>query len=107
MIASCACRNESGQSAETATEMENTVMAEPEFEMLTSLGTMKIKLYNMTPKHRDNFVKLVNENYYDGLRFHRVIEGFMIQGGDPYSRDTTKVDLGDRAVLTIQSLQSS
>ena len=93
MIASCACRNESGQSAETATEMENTVMAEPEFEMLTSLGTMKIKLYNMTPKHRDNFVKLVNENYYDGLRFHRVIEGFMIQGGDPYSRDTTKVDL--------------
>ena len=93
MIASCACRNESGQSAETATEMENTVMAEPEFEMVTSLGTMKIKLYNMTPKHRDNFVKLVNENYYDGLRFHRVIEGFMIQGGDPYSRDTTKVDL--------------
>ena len=93
MIASCACRNESGQSAETSTEMENTVMAEPEFEMLTSLGTMKIKLYNMTPKHRDNFVKLVNENYYDGLRFHRVIEGFMIQGGDPYSRDTTKVDL--------------
>lgn len=93
VIASCACRNESGQSAETATEMENTVMAEPEFEMLTSLGTMKIKLYNMTPKHRDNFVKLVNENYYDGLRFHRVIEGFMIQGGDPYSRDTTKVDL--------------
>ena len=93
MISSCACRNESGQSAETATEMENTVMAEPEFEMVTSLGTMKIKLYNMTPKHRDNFVKLVNENYYDGLRFHRVIEGFMIQGGDPYSRDTTKVDL--------------
>ncbi|MBR5836637.1 MAG: peptidylprolyl isomerase [Bacteroidales bacterium] len=93
MIASCACRNESGQSAETSTEMENTVMAEPEFEMVTSLGTMKIKLYNMTPKHRDNFVKLVKENYYDGLRFHRVIEGFMIQGGDPYSRDTTKVDL--------------
>ena len=93
MIVSCACRNESGQSAETSTEMENTVMAEPEFEMVTSLGTMKIKLYNMTPKHRDNFVKLVKENYYDGLRFHRVIEGFMIQGGDPYSRDTTMVDL--------------
>ena len=77
----------------TTTDMENTVIAEPEFEMVTSHGTMKIKLYNLTPKHRDNFVKLVKENYYDGLRFHRVIEGFMIQGGDPYSRDTTKANL--------------
>ena len=93
MISSCACRNESKQAAETNAEMENTVIAEPQFEMVTSHGTMKIKLYNMTPKHRDNFVKLVNEKYYDGLRFHRVIEGFMIQGGDPYSRDTTKANL--------------
>ncbi len=93
MISSCACRNESQQAAETATEMENSVITEPEFEMVTSLGTMKLKLYNLTPKHRDNFVKLVNEKYYDGLRFHRVIEGFMIQGGDPYSRDTTKANL--------------
>ncbi len=93
MISSCACRNESEQTAETKAEMENTVIAEPEFEMVTSHGTMKIKLYSMTPKHRDNFVKLVGEKYYDGLRFHRVIEGFMIQGGDPYSRDTTKAAL--------------
>ncbi len=93
MISSCACRNESEQTAETKSDMENTVIAEPEFEMVTSHGTMKIKLYNLTPKHRDNFVKLVGEKYYDGLRFHRVIEGFMIQGGDPYSRDTTKAAL--------------
>ena len=61
--------------------------------MHTTAGVIDLSLYDETPKHRDNFVKLVNENYYDGLRFHRVIEGFMIQGGDPYSRDTTKADL--------------
>ena len=70
-IASCACRNESEQSAETQTEMENTVIAEPQFDMVTSHGTMRIKLYSMTPKHRDNFVKLVKENYYARFRQNR------------------------------------
>lgn len=53
----------------------------------TSFGDMKIKLYNETPYHRDNFIKLAKEGFYDGLLFHRVIKGFMIQGGDPNSRN--------------------
>ncbi len=53
----------------------------------TSYGDMVVKLYNETPLHRDNFIKLVKDGTYDGLIFHRVINQFMIQGGDPKSRD--------------------
>lgn len=56
-------------------------------EMETTMGTIEVVLYNDTPVHRDNFVKLVREGFYDGLLFHRVIKDFMIQGGDPDSRD--------------------
>ena len=59
---------------------------EVEFIIETNLGNMKGKLYNSTPKHRDNFMKLVNDKYYHDLLFHRVIKGFMIQGGDPDSK---------------------
>lgn len=52
----------------------------------TPYGDMKLKLFNETPKHRDNFLKLVREHYYDSLLFHRVIQDFMIQGGDPDSK---------------------
>lgn len=57
--------------------------AEPVFDIVTSEGTIRIKLYEDTPKHRDNFAKLALEGFYDGILFHRVIPGFMIQGGDP------------------------
>ncbi len=53
----------------------------------TKFGDMKFKLYNDTPEHKKNFLKLINEGYYDGILFHRVIRKFMVQGGDPDSRD--------------------
>ena len=84
------CSQQDAASNET-TEMENTQIVEPEFDIVTTHGTMRIKLYNKTPKHRDNFKKLVAEKYYDDIRFHRVIEGFMIQAGDPFSRDTSMI----------------
>lgn len=60
---------------------------EPVFDIITSMGVIKVKLYAKTPKHRENFEKLALEKYYDGMLFHRVINGFMIQGGDPLTKD--------------------
>jgi cyclophilin family peptidyl-prolyl cis-trans isomerase len=60
------------------------------FIIKTSMGDITISLHEDTPLHRDNFAKLVSEGYYDGIRFHRVIEGFMIQTGDPLSRHDEK-----------------
>ena len=71
---------------------KNKLPEEPIFDIVTSMGTIRVKLYKDTPKHRDNFVRLALTRYYDGLLFHRVIDGFMIQGGDPYTRDTSRVD---------------
>ena len=55
-------------------------------KIVTDSGTMVVRLYDSTPLHRDNFVKLVKQGFYDSLLFHRVIPGFMIQGGDPASK---------------------
>ena len=59
----------------------------------TTYGDIVVKLYNETPKHRDNFLKLVKEGTYDGVLFHRVIQNFMIQGGDPNSRNAKKGEM--------------
>ena len=59
------------------------------------MGTITVKLYAQTPLHRDNFVKLVYDNFYDGILFHRVINGFMIQAGDPLTK--TRMPLPDTA----------
>jgi len=53
----------------------------------TSFGDMQVILYDITPKHKQNFIKLAKEGFFDGTTFHRIIEGFMIQGGDPNSKD--------------------
>ena len=74
---------------ETVKEKMATLPEEPVFAIITNMGTIKVKLFKDTPKHRDNFAKLALGGYYDSLLFHRVINGFMIQGGDPYTRDTS------------------
>lgn len=65
----------------------SAVAKETLIEIKTNYGTMIAKLYNSTPLHRDNFIKLVKQGFYDSLLFHRVINGFMIQGGDPVSKN--------------------
>lgn len=102
----CSCGNSSRKAQEqqaaeqaaadsvAAAQLEKQVMekiatlpAEPVFDIITSMGVIKVKLYSDTPRHRENFAKLALEKYYDGTLFHRVINGFMIQGGDPLSKD--------------------
>jgi peptidyl-prolyl cis-trans isomerase B (cyclophilin B) len=78
-MVSCAAQNPKTQ--ENMQEKKYYVLIE------TNMGNMTVELYNETPKHRDNFLKLVKEGFYDGLIFHRVINNFMIQGGDPNSKN--------------------
>ncbi len=91
----------SNQSQTTDSTKMNTNLAfdptnlpqEPIFEINTTEGTIVVKLYKNTPIHRDNFVKLASERFFDGILFHRVINGFMIQTGDPLTKDPSKGDL--------------
>jgi cyclophilin family peptidyl-prolyl cis-trans isomerase len=77
---SCTAQTKKDKVIEPITEPMQKVVIE------TSMGNIMIALYNETPLHRDNFIKLVNENFYDGVLFHRIIQGFMIQAGDPNSK---------------------
>ncbi len=84
-ISFCACNNKT-ELLDSKEEQRKKV------EMVTNYGTMVIELYNETPLHRDNFINLANNNAYDSLLFHRVINKFMIQGGDPDSRKAKSND---------------
>lgn len=76
----------------------DTIPAGPVVDIETSMGPIKVKLYDDTPIHRDNFLKLAKEGFYDGVLFHRVIKDFMVQTGDPASKtadSTTMLGAGD------------
>ena len=75
--------------------MDNSLTAEITLQNMkviikTSLGDIKVRLYDQTPLHRDNFIRLAKEGFYDGTIFHRVIRDFMIQGGDPDSKGASQ-----------------
>lgn len=78
-------KNAGGENA--TSQMVNITQKEQLIEIKTSFGTMIMWLHNETPLHKANFLKLAKENYFDGTTFHRIIKGFMIQGGDPNSKD--------------------
>ncbi len=74
----------------TVESNKNEVPAGPTLDIATTAGNIKIRLYDDTPQHRDNFLKLAKEGYYDGVLFHRVINDFMVQTGDPDSKNAEK-----------------
>ncbi len=93
IIALNSCSAQSGRKPEkkkavAAAKAETETKSEKMTEVLikTSKGNIRIALYNETPQHRDNFIKLAKENYYDNVLFHRIIKNFMVQTGDPDSK---------------------
>ncbi|MFZ4400158.1 MAG: peptidylprolyl isomerase [Bacteroidales bacterium] len=75
------------QLSSTTQAQKSKPASEKEVLIHTDFGDILLKLYNETPLHRDNFIKLINEKYLDSTLFHRVINQFMIQGGDPDSKN--------------------
>lgn len=79
---------QNAQNNEMNTVANNSeIPAGPTLDIATTAGNIKIRLYDDTPLHRDNFLKLAKEGYYNGVLFHRVINDFMVQAGDPDSKD--------------------
>lgn len=86
-LLSCSANNVTGENASKEAAISPTKDNQmTKVELETSLGNIVVELYNETPQHRDNFIKLVKEGYYDGVLFHRVIKDFMIQTGDGNSK---------------------
>jgi cyclophilin family peptidyl-prolyl cis-trans isomerase len=84
------------RSASVTTAWKQLNTKERLVEIITDYGVMIAKLYDSTPLHRDNFVKLIQQGFYDSLLFHRIIQNFMIQGGDPASKSAASgVQLGN------------
>jgi cyclophilin family peptidyl-prolyl cis-trans isomerase len=97
VMLSVSCTAQTKKQETKATQEKATVIKEaPKQEVMqqviieTSLGNITIALYNETPLHRDNFIKLANDGFYDGVLFHRIIQNFMIQTGDPDSKKASK-----------------
>ena len=84
ILACSAVACKSGQKKDGNMEKESVLKIE------TSMGDIKVKLFNETPKHRDNFIKLAKDGIYNGTLFHRVIKDFMVQAGDPESKNAPK-----------------
>ena len=94
-LMSCSANNADSESQSSASQKGKTEKM-TKVELETSLGKIVVELYNETPQHRDNFIKLVKEGYYDGVLFHRVIKDFMIQTGDGNSKNAgPETSLGD------------
>lgn len=94
LVANCIMACTGNQQKKTHMEKDNATLVRLE----TTLGNITVKLYNETPGHRDNFIKLVKEGAYDSTLFHRVIRSFMVQAGDPESKhasDTATLGNGD------------
>lgn len=87
ILAAAACKNSKKQNNEPEPVADESPWAGV-YDIETSVGTIRIGLYKDTPYHAENFAKLVREQYYNDVLFHRVIAGFMIQTGDPLTRDT-------------------
>ncbi|MCH2083762.1 MAG: peptidylprolyl isomerase [Saprospiraceae bacterium] len=82
--------NEKGKKKVTSERLVVNAPTTCLIELETAFGNMIIQLYDATPKHQENFIKLAEEGFYDSLLFHRVIDGFMVQGGDPKSKNARK-----------------